>query len=232
MCGRFILTAAPDSLARLFGVTGARLNFPPRYNIAPTQSVPVIRRDGAARHFAMLRWGLVPSWAKDAKGAAHMINARGETVADKPAFRVAFCKRRCLVPADGFYEWPTIGEDRPKHPFLFTMRDGASFAFAGLWEAWNAPGGEILESFTIINTAANAVMAKYHDRVPIVLDPKDYEAWLDPAYDPRPLIKAPPSEWFKVVPVSTHVNAVRHDDSQCIAPLSQATVAERQGRLF
>lgn len=244
MCGRYLITTPVEGLRAVFGFRNPAPNLPPRYNVAPTQRVPVVRRTAAGRSLDLLRWGLVPSWAKDMSGASRMINARGETVAEKPAYRAAFRARRCLVPADGFYEWQTVGDNPPKHPFLFTMRDGTPFAFAGLWEAWRAPDGANVETFTIVNTAANDVMAKFHDRVPVVLAAEDYDAWLDPSADPRPLVKAPPGAWFAVTPVSSYVNDVRHDDEGCLAapaesetkpaekPAAKRRGDERQGNLF
>lgn len=223
MCGRYSITTPVEALRRYFQFTGPGLNLRPRWNVAPTQEAPVIRRgaDGQ-RELVMLRWGLVPFWAKDPSGAARMINARGETVAEKPAYREAFKARRCLVPADGFYEWEEHGPNPPKEPLLFRRADGAPFAFAGLWERWAPRNGAPLESFTIVNTAANEIMARYHHRVPIVLAPEDYTRWLDPAADPRPLLKAPPSAWFTVTRVGTRVNNVRNDDEACIAPVEAA----------
>lgn len=220
MCGRYSITTPVEALRGVFKFRNPSLNLQPRWNVAPTQEAPVVRlaKDGA-RELRMLRWGLVPFWAKDMFGAARMINARGETVAEKPAFREAFKARRCLVPADGFYEWETLGDSPSKQPLLFRMADGQPFAFAGLWERWQPKGGgEPVETFTIVNTAANAIMARYHDRVPIVLAPVDYATWLDPSADPRPLLKAPPSEWFTATRVSTRVNSVRNDDAECVAP--------------
>jgi putative SOS response-associated peptidase YedK len=249
MCGRYSITTPVEGLRQLFRFTGPALNLQPRWNVAPTQQAPVVRlaKDGS-RELRMLHWGLVPFWAKDDKGGARMINARGETVAEKPAFREAFKARRCLVPVDGFFEWETLGDSPSKQPLLFRMADGKPFAFAGLWERWHPrDGGAPLETFTIVNTAANEIMAQYHDRVPIVLAPEDYAAWLDPAADARPLLKAPPSEWFTATRVSTRVNSVRNDDPECIAPLTapeplppeapkpakkQKARDERQGSLF
>ncbi|MCZ8123106.1 MAG: SOS response-associated peptidase [Magnetospirillum sp.] len=245
MCGRYSLTTPVEALRRLFGFEGPAPNLQPRWNIAPTQSAPVIRLGGGGgREIKMLSWGLVPYWAEDAKLQSHMINARGETVAEKPAFKQAFRQRRCLVPADGFYEWQTLGP-KTKQPLLFKTADGAPFAFAGLWERWVPPQGEVLETFTIVNTAANEMMAQFHDRVPIVLSPADYAAWLDPAVDARALIKAPPSDWLTFRRVSTYVNSVKHDDPGCQEPAPDAEPAPeapkakakkavdgRQGSLF
>ena len=225
MCGRYSLTTPVEALRRLFGFEGPAPNLQPRWNIAPTQSAPVIRLGGGGgREIKMLSWGLVPYWAEDAKLQSHMINARGETVAEKPAFKQAFRQRRCLVPADGFYEWQTLGP-KTKQPLLFKTADGAPFAFAGLWERWVPPQGEVLETFTIVNTAANEMMAQFHDRVPIVLSPADYAAWLDPAVDARALIKAPPSDWLTFRRVSTYVNSVKHDDPGCQEPAPDAEPA-------
>lgn len=224
MCGRYSITTPVEALRSVFLFEGPALNLQPRWNAAPTQDLPVVRlgKDGK-RELRLLRWGLVPFWAKDTSGASRMINARGETVAEKPAFREAFKTRRCLVPADGFYEWETLGENPSKQPLLFRMADGKPFAFAGLWERWKPKdGGPPLETFTIVNTAANEIMARYHDRVPIVLSPKDYATWLDPGADARPLLKAPPSEWFTATRVSTRVNSVRNDDPDCVAPAGES----------
>jgi putative SOS response-associated peptidase YedK len=217
MCGRYLLTSPIEALRRVFGVTDAPINLAPRWNIAPTTDCLIVRRDDpGARHFAQLRWGLVPSWAKDTTGASRMINARGETVADKPAYRDALRKRRCLVPADGFYEWPETGDDR--RPILLRRVDREPFAFAGLWERWRQPDGVSLETFTIVNTEAVAAMRAFHHRVPIVLDAARQARWLDPAADPAPIVAGPAFEDFEPTRVTTHVNSVRHDDEGCIAP--------------
>jgi putative SOS response-associated peptidase YedK len=246
MCGRYLITSPAEALRQIFGFAGPAPNLPPRWNVAPTDRVPVIRRAAAGRTLSVLRWGLVPSWAKDLSVGSRMINARGESVAEKPAYRDAFRARRCLVPADGFYEWRE-GPGAPKNPLMFTLRDGKPFAFAGLWEHWRAPGGEEVETFTIVNTAAAGAMTAYHHRVPVVLDPKDYDAWLDTSRDASPLVKAPPGDWFVATPVSTYVNNVRNDDAGCIAPYvapaepepavppkraAKPAEPERQGRLF
>jgi putative SOS response-associated peptidase YedK len=217
MCGRYLLISPIAALRRIFGVAEATINLAPRWNIAPTTACLVMRADEAGeRHFALLRWGLVPAWARDASGASRMINARGETVADKPAYREAFRRRRCLVPADGFYEWPETGEDR--RPVLFRRADRVPFAFAGLWERWRQPDGTPLETFTIVNTEATGAMRAFHHRVPIVLDEAQQRSWLDPAADPGPLVAGPAFEDFEPTRVGTHVNSVRNDDEGCIAP--------------
>ena len=217
MCGRYLLTSPIEALRRVFGVTDAPINLAPRWNIAPTTDCLIVRLDDhATRHFAMLRWGLVPGWARDTSGASRMINARGETVAEKPAYRDALRKRRCLVAADGFYEWPETGADR--RPVLFRRHDLAPFAFAGLWESWRRPEGGRLETFTIVNTEARAAMRVFHHRVPIVLDAEQQARWLDPAADPAALVAGPAFEDFAAQRVSTRVNSVRNDDAGCVAP--------------
>jgi putative SOS response-associated peptidase YedK len=228
MCGRYTLATAPEALARIFELDDPP-ELPARYNIAPTQQVPAVRLvvdegSGASRRrvLRLLRWGLVPFWAKDPGIGARMINARAETVADKPAFRAAFRRRRCLVLADGFYEWQRVGRGA-KQPFLIRLRDGGPFAFAGLWERWTGPEGEPLESCTLLTTQPNELVAPIHNRMPVILDPADYDAWLDPQLqDPaalRPLLRAFPAEKMIAHPVSQRVNNPRVDEPGCAAPL-------------
>lgn len=216
MCGRFALTTTEEELRRVFAYEGVPRNLAPRWNIAPTQDVPVIRLVHGTRQLDLLKWGLVPYWAEDPSIGSRMINARGETVADKPAFRQAYKSRRCLVPADAFYEWPEHGDD--KRPILFRRRDGAPFAFAGLWEKWVPQGGGVLETFTIVNCAAGPFMARVHSRTPVVVAPPDYAAWLDPAIEPHRLIPPPPDDFFVTTRVSTYVNKTANDDSNCFTP--------------
>lgn len=238
MCGRYTLTVTPEALRALFGFE-VTPNLQPRFNIAPTQAAPVVRirgggkgrgnggDGGGGRTLDLLRWGLVPSWAKDAAGGAKLINARGETVAEKPSFRAAFAERRCLVPADGFYEWRT--EDGVKQPFRIGFRGGMPFAFAGLWESWTAPpdaanAGDVLEIFSIVTTEANAKIRPIHHRMPVIVGPGDFEAWLggDPAAA-KAVIRPYPPDDMAFYRVSTHVNNVRNDDAACIAPLKAAS---------
>ncbi|MHA1108553.1 MAG: SOS response-associated peptidase [Alphaproteobacteria bacterium] len=225
MCGRFSLTTAPEAMRALFEYE----NFPnlePRYNIAPTQQVAVVRSDGdgGGRALSMLRWGLVPHWAKDISIGARMINARAETVASKPAFRDAFAKRRCLIIADGFFEWRT--EDGAKQPFRIGMKGGAPFAFAGLWESWSPAEGASLETVTIITTAANDRLHPIHHRMPVILAAADYAAWLDvdgvdgPAA--QALLKPYPAEPMAFYRVNRAVNNARNDNPDCIEPLAAA----------
>lgn len=223
MCGRYLLSSPIDLVRRVFRVDDPPLNLAPRWNIAPTTPCLVIRSDEQARRrFATLRWGLVPSWARDMSGASRMINARGETVAEKPAYREALRKRRCLVPADGFYEWPEQGEDR--RPVVFRMSDSQPMAFAGLWESWRGPDAAPVETFTIVNTEARGAMRSYHHRVPLVLGAAEQYAWLDPLVDPMKIVGAAPFEDFVATRVSAHVNSVRNDDPGCVEPAGPLAV--------
>ena len=221
MCGRYSLTSPPEVVRDLFNYL-ERPNLMPRANIAPTQEVAAVRRgaDGR-RHFVRLRWGLVPAWAKDAGMGARMINARAETLAEKPAFRDAFRARRCLIAADGFYEWKS--EDGIKQPYRIARANGAPFAFAGLWERWDkGPDGTPLETCTIVTTEANALLREIHPRMPVILDPGAFAAWLDPAMPPtevQALLGPYPADGLIAYRVSRRVNAVAHDDPGLIAPL-------------
>jgi putative SOS response-associated peptidase YedK len=219
MCGRYMLTTPVDALRQLFLFT-ERPNLPPRYNIAPTQEVPIVRRrrEGDGRELVMARWGLVPFWADDPKIGNRLINARAETLARTRAFREAYSRRRCLVPADGFFEWQKAGKTR--QPLLVRRTDRAPFAFAGLWERWRQPGGAILRSCTIITCPPNALIARVHDRMPVILAPAGHERWLDPEIDARDLLVPCPAAWLEAVPVSPRVNSPQNDDPECIAPLA------------
>ncbi|MCA9285397.1 MAG: SOS response-associated peptidase [Phycisphaerales bacterium] len=227
MCGRYALSTPIDVVAAVLGAdldgaSGAGL-FGPRYNIAPTQQAPVVRVVDGRRVLGLLHWGLVPSWAKDRSIGNRMINARSESVAEKPAFRAALRRRRCLVPADGFYEWQRLGEGTraPKQPWFIHAAGDGLLAMAGLWERWKEPGGETLDSFTILTTEANALMRPLHDRMPVLLAPEAYERWLDPAQqesaDATALLVPAPEKVLAAHKVSTHVNSPRNDDSACCA---------------
>jgi putative SOS response-associated peptidase YedK len=230
MCGRYSITTPIEAIQRIFDVP-ERLNLPPRYNVAPTQDVPVVRLgpDGA-RHLVQVRWGLVPFWAEDASIGARLINARAETAATKPAFRAAFHKRRCLVVADGFYEWQKPSEKGGrKQPLRIVRADGAPFAFAGLWERWRpkerGDGSEVLETCTILTTDANETLRPIHDRMPVILDPAAHDTWLDPEAPEAALqacLTPCPDEALTAYPVSTRVNKVSHDDPEVIAPMAEA----------
>ncbi len=223
MCGRYTLKTPASEFAALFeGIFDglAVPEFRPRYNIAPTQKAPIVRLN-EHRHLEWqpLRWGLVPFWAKDVKSGARMINARSETVAEKPAFRAAFRKRRCLVPADGFFEWQKAG--KTKIPYYITMADESPFAMAGLWERWDKEG-EPVETFTILTTDANDRVRPLHDRMPVILDREAFETWLDPEYSDferlKYLLKPLPDHRIQTRRVSTWVNNPKHDDPKCIEP--------------
>src|ERR1044071_10477031 len=176
MCGRYCITSAPEAVRALFRYP-EQPNFPPRYNVAPTQPVPIVRMDHGQRQFALVRWGLIPAWVKDPKDFALLINARGESVNDKPAFQNAMRRRRCLFPADGFYEWKTEGGR--KRPFLARPRPGGPLAFAGLWETWTGPNGEEMETAAIVTTNANKLLSEVHDRMPVIVPPDAFDLWLD-----------------------------------------------------
>lgn len=229
MCGRFTLHASPSLLAELFDLPEEPY-LAPRYNIAPTQPVAIVRREGqdSAREWALVQWGLIPSWSKDPSSGARMINARAETVAERPAFRAAFRRRRCLVPADGFYEWRSMGKG--KQPYYITLQDQKPFAFAGLWENWVGPDGSALESCTILTTEANELMAQLHTRMPVILDPADYALWLGEEGDtPKEqlgllmhLLRPYPSEQMTAWPVSKYVNSPSNEGADCIEPFDAA----------
>lgn len=223
MCGRFVQHRAPIAYAEHFGLDLASLqlpNCPPRYNAAPTQDLMVLRQNPQTGAFdlSLLRWGLVPVWAKDTSGGARLINARAETVAEKPTFRDAWRKRRrCIIPADGFYEWQA--EPGGRQPFFITPADGTPLAFAGLWEGWKDPAtGQWLRTFTILTCAANATLRPLHDRMPVLLATADFPRFLG-ADDPRDLLRPAPDGQLTFWPVSNAVNAVRNDSADLTVPL-------------
>lgn len=221
MCGRFTLTVDPDDLREAFGLSAPpSSDLAPRYNIAPSQPVAVIA-NGESRALELFKWGLIPSWAKDPKIGNRMINARAETLAEKPSFRTALKKRRCLVLADGFYEWKREG--KLKTPMYIQLKDRRPFAFAGLWETWNSPEGEWIKTCTIITTTPNALIEKIHDRMPVILPPKAYDLWLSPGELPAektlPLLKPFAASQMRAVAVSPLVNNPRFDSPECVAPV-------------
>lgn len=228
MCGRFTLRTPPAEVAEAFGLFKGLPELTPRYNIAPTQMVLAVRQleESVAAQFAMLRWGLIPSWADDMKIANRLLNARADSVADKPAFRAAFKRRRCLIVADGFYEWKAAAAPKgPKQPFHIHRRDGRPFAFAGLWETWNrgeTEGVPPVESCTIITTDANGAMRPLHDRMPVILDPADYARWMSPAPgDPAvllELLRPCPDDWLIAEPVNTLVNKPANEGPDLLKP--------------
>jgi putative SOS response-associated peptidase YedK len=241
MCGRYAITSAPEAIRRLFNYP-EQPNFPARYNVAPTQPVPVVRLAEGARQFALVRWGLIPAWVKDPRGFSLLINARGESVLDKAAFRNAMRRRRCLFPADGFYEWQRIGEC--KLPHYIRVASGGPMAFAGLWEAWMGPNGEEMESAAIITTQANRTLSTLHDRMPAIIGAEAFDFWLDPKVDGEAaaaLIAPARDNLLEIYPVSDAVNKVANDSPELIAPApperGQSKIArvkqdDRQGSLF
>jgi putative SOS response-associated peptidase YedK len=250
MCGRYSITSAPEAIRALFRYE-EQPDFPPRYNIAPTQPIPVVRLSEGKRHFCLMRWGLLPSWAKDPAAFSLLINARGETVCEKPAFRAAMKHRRCLIPADGFYEWQASG--RGKQPFYIRAKSGAPLAFAGLWETWTGPNGEEVDTATIVTTRANATLAALHDRMPVIVPPDAFDLWLDctrvDARTAEALIGPAPDDQLEFWPVSTQVNRIANDHAglpqpaapdrekaekqvQGAAPLSSKKADGAQGSLF
>jgi putative SOS response-associated peptidase YedK len=217
MCGRYFLDTLPELLAQQFRMHKYPV-YAASYNIAPTQPSLILRRHGDDSEWALVRWGLVPHWAKDPGMAARMINARGETVAEKPAFRGAFRYRRCVVPASGFFEWQARATG--KQPFAIVPVDLPCFGFAGLWEHWTSPDGSVLESCAVVTTAANSLMAPIHDRMPVILDPSDYSGWIEAEpTGATTLIKPYPVERMRAFAVSRAVGNVRNNTPELIAPL-------------
>jgi putative SOS response-associated peptidase YedK len=221
MCGRFLLTTPGEALVELLGLSEV-VHLSPRYNIAPTQTVSVAlpAPDHIARLLRPMRWGLLPHWSKEPTTRAPMFNARGETLSEKPAFRVPFERKRCLIPADGFYEWKREG--KRKQPYVVRLRGDRPFAFAGLWDRWAPPGQDPIESCTIVTTTPNSLVAAIHDRMPVILSPADYEPWLD-VRSTRPvqaaaLLRPFPNEMMVAYPVSAAVNDARNDSIDCLAP--------------
>jgi putative SOS response-associated peptidase YedK len=225
MCGRYTLSSPSDDLALLFDLPELPL-VPPRYNVAPTQEAAVVRvaAPGEPRRLDLLKWGLIPYWAKEAAIGNRMINARAESVAEKPAYRWSFRKKRCLIPATGFYEWQKLPGG--KQPYLIRRQDGKPFAFAGLWSTWNDPErGEPVESFTILTTDANDLLRPIHNRMPVIVDPASFDVWLDPKEEDaaklQPLLVPHAVEGFEAFPVSRAVNSPAHDEPDCIEPLME-----------
>ncbi len=219
MCGRYTLKTPIDVLARYFEAEDHPSSLAPSYNIAPTQEVAAVIEEDEKRKLEVFRWGLIPSWAKDPAIGNKMINARAETVSEKPSFRSAFKKRRCLIVADGFYEWQKT--DNGKQPYHFRMKDGSLFAFAGLWESWDKEGEEI-RSCSIITTEANDLMDEIHHRMPVILPPENYSVWLDQGFDEKEalsdLLKPYPSEEMEVYPVSRRVNKPANNEPSVVEP--------------
>lgn len=217
MCGRYALTSSPEVITERFKLLWSP-SVSAHYNIAPSQMIPVVRDTAQGRELAFLKWGLIPSWTKEPAIGARLINARAETIADKPAFRNAYRRHHCLVPADSFYEWKIIG--KRKQPYCIGMADESLFGMAGLWEHWLSPSGEAVETCIIITTNANELVGQLHDRMPLIIQPGDYGSWLD-ASNPKAaaLLKPFPSDLMRYYPVSTRVNKVSNDDAECLEPV-------------
>lgn len=220
MCGRFTLIHGVRELRERFGVHSGPTELPPRYNIAPGQMASVVVVEEDRRVLKPMKWGLVPVWADDPKIGNRMINVRGETVAEKPAFKRSLKRRRCLVLADGFYEWRAIAGRKGKFPMRIVLRGEPPFAFAGLWDKWKSPEGEELETFTIITTGANELIEPIHERMPVILSKEDEAAWLDPSReDPEMLktfLKSYPSEAMEMYDVTRAVNNAMNDSPACV----------------
>jgi putative SOS response-associated peptidase YedK len=224
MCGRYTLTVDPADLREAFPGLTFPEDMTPRYNVAPSQPVAVVANNGK-QAVEFFKWGLVPSWAKDVSIGNRMINARGETLAEKPSFRAAYRRRRCLVLADGFYEWKAEPGQKSKTPMFIKLKSGEPFAFAGLWEVWHPDQADVLLSCAIITTTPNALMEKIHDRMPVILPAKAYDLWLDPAEQTPDalraldkLLKPYPAAQMTALPVSRAVNDPKNDSPECIQP--------------
>ena len=225
MCGRYAAFLPAEAVARLFHTVNPLPNVAPSWNVAPTQSAMVVRRhpESSERHLDLLSWGLLPHWTKDPAGARRPINARAETVATSGMFRSAFAQRRCIVPADAFYEW----QARPdgKQPYAIARQDGQPMAFAGLWEGCRLPDGSVVRSFTIVTTAANAEMTALHERMPVILEQPDWAAWLgEAAGDPAALLRAAPDGTLRFWPVGRKVNAPRNNGPDLLEPAVPETL--------
>jgi putative SOS response-associated peptidase YedK len=219
MCGRYTLTTPAERLAEEFGFKDSSVELSQSYNVAPTQGVAAVLEEGGGRYLEVLRWGLIPPWADDPQIGSRMINARSETAPEKPSFRRAFRERRCLIPADGFYEWQRT--NGAKQPFYIHMEDGRPFAFAGLWESWGRGGEGEIRTCTILTTGANAVVGEIHERMPVIVAPDAYDVWLDPASERDELtgLLAPyPEDEMEAYPVSRFVNSPSNNDSRCVEP--------------
>jgi putative SOS response-associated peptidase YedK len=221
MCGRFVITSPPAALRQVFGYA-EQPNFPPRFNVAPTEPVPVVILENGIKHFRLMRWGFLPAWVKDPKQFSLVINARSETVLIKPAFKNAIKRRRCLIPADGYYEWHT--SDNRKRPYFIYRRDSQPIGFAALAETWMGPNGEELDTVAIVTAAASPDLAVLHHRVPVTIAPGDFDRWLDGFPDDvteaMALLVAPREGEFAWHEISTRVNRVANDDAQLLLPIT------------
>lgn len=221
MCGRYSLISPVEALRALFQFDGPLPNLAPNYNVAPTQAVPIVRLEQGVRHLAFARWGLIPSWAKEVS-AKPLINARAETVAEKPSFRAAFRRRRCLVPADGYFEWQKTRQGT-KQPYNIVLSDTGPFGMAGIWQTWSAADGSEIDSVAIITINANSKLAPIHDRMPVILKPADYDRWLDSdrfdRQQAKALLRPAQQDFLRAYPISRRVNAVSNNDAAIVAPV-------------
>jgi putative SOS response-associated peptidase YedK len=226
MCGRYTITATPQQLRDIFRYLELP-NFPPRYNVAPSQPIPIVRLMNGQRHFALVRWGLLPSWVKDPKAFSLLINARGETVNEKASYKAAMKRRRCLIPADGFYEWQAGGAR--KQPYYIRAKSGRPLAFGGLWETWIGPNGEELETAAIVTTTASRTLQSIHDRMPVIVPPEQFDLWLGNGDEDikaaTGLIRPAPDDLLEAIPVSSDVNRVAND-SPSLMEHAEVLVAE------
>jgi putative SOS response-associated peptidase YedK len=238
MCGRFVSSSPPDEIARYFAAEAPEAALEPSYNVAPTNDVYAVLEDGGVRRVEPLHWGLVPRWAKDPSVGNRMINARAETLATKNAYKHAFARRRCIIPADGFYEWATVPGQKRKQPYFIHRPDGRPLAFAGLWEVWrnpDAPGDE-LHSCTIVTGEPNEEVRPVHDRMPVILLPSAWDTWLDPDQHDLDLLGKllvpAPASLLELRPVSTDVNDVRVKDAHLIEPVDPLLSGPASGTLL
>jgi putative SOS response-associated peptidase YedK len=227
MCGRYAITLPPEAMREAFAYR-EQPNFPPRYNIAPTQPVPVVRLDEGRRQFILMRWGFIPGWVKDPKTFPLVVNVRSESAREKPSFRAAFIRRRCLMPADGFYEWHRLGEGRQQEnrPYLFRKPDQGLFAFAALWETWHSPDGSEIDTVAMVTGPANGQMAAIHHRSPLIVPPEAFDAWLDPSAEPaavQSLMHPPPDDFFEMFRLGAGVNKVANDGPEIQEPFDPAS---------
>jgi len=219
MCGRYTLRTPVEKLAEEFGLEDSSVDLPPNYNVAPTQGVAAVLAENGHRRLEVLRWGLIPPWADDPQIGSRMINARAETAHEKPSFRRAFRERRCLIPADGFYEWKRT--NGTKQPYYIHMKEGRPFAFAGLWESWREEDGPEVRSCAILTTRPNALASEIHDRMPVILPAGTREAWLDPEAEKEELLallEPYPEDEMEAYPVSRYVNSPQNNDPRCVEP--------------
>jgi putative SOS response-associated peptidase YedK len=218
MCARYVILSPADAIRALFGYD-ERPNFPPRYNVAPTQPIPVVRLLDGKRSFGLVRWGFLPAWVKDPRTFSLLINARGESVLDKPSFRNAMRRRRCLILADGFYEW---ADGTPRRPYFVRPKSGGPIAFAGLWETWTGPNGEEVDTAAIVTTQANRPLAALHDRMPVIVAPDAFDLWLDcakvDAAVAAALMTPAPDGLLEYHAVSNAVNRAANDSAELVAP--------------